>query len=155
MEHDEMNKTKCHLSRSVVVVLVSGIVGCASDSGGSVCPQGSEQCDCYPNDTCDEGLTCASHLCVMLGAAGTGVGTSGGGSGGTELVSGGGTSGGRSGGTELASGGGATSVRNLDSACAALCAMKLPLGCTAEPSTESDCLTDCTDPLYNYGCDTA
>jgi hypothetical protein len=43
------------------------------DSGADavVCPAGSETCACYGNDTCNVGLTCASHLCVRLGTGGT------------------------------------------------------------------------------------
>ena len=42
--------------------------------GGAGCAPGSEGCACYGNDTCDVGLTCASHLCVNLGAGGSAPG---------------------------------------------------------------------------------
>ncbi len=40
--------------------------GCLSSAGGSgeSCPEGRERCECYPNDTCDRGLSCRSGLCV-------------------------------------------------------------------------------------------
>jgi Mg-chelatase subunit ChlD len=40
--------------------------------GGASCPPGSEGCACYPNDTCDAGLTCATRVCVNLGSGGSG-----------------------------------------------------------------------------------
>ena len=51
------------------------------DGGIVGCPVGTETCSCYPNDTCNAGLTCASRLCVNLGTGGSGTGGSGGGSG--------------------------------------------------------------------------
>jgi MYXO-CTERM domain-containing protein len=52
--------------------------GAASALGGnttaaSTCEPGHETCPCYGNDTCNAGLTCASHLCVFLGTGGTGA----------------------------------------------------------------------------------
>ncbi len=55
---------------------VLGVCACSSgttsggSAGSSSCPAGSETCACYGNDTCNSGLTCASHLCVNLGSAG-------------------------------------------------------------------------------------
>jgi hypothetical protein len=46
-------------------------------SGGDPgCQAGSVRCSCYPNDTCDGDLVCASDVCVALGTADTG-GTAG------------------------------------------------------------------------------
>jgi streptogramin lyase len=42
----------------------------APDGGVSGCQVGTETCSCYPNDTCNAGLTCASHLCVNIGTSG-------------------------------------------------------------------------------------
>lgn len=47
------------------VGLVVGLGGC-SDSGDD-CAAGSERCPCYGNGTCNDGLTCASDICVLLG----------------------------------------------------------------------------------------
>src|SRR5947207_12226346 len=48
-------------------------------SGGAVaCKDGAERCPCYGNGTCNKGLTCASHLCVLVPSAG-GAGNAGGG----------------------------------------------------------------------------
>jgi hypothetical protein len=74
-----------------------------ADSGvdAVLCPTGSETCACYPNDTCNAGLTCASHLCVRLSATG--------GSGGSDLLLG--TGGALSGtGGRVGTGGSATNV---------------------------------------------
>jgi hypothetical protein len=52
-----------------------GVRGSGGASGivdAAICPAGTEACACYPNDTCNAGLTCASHLCVSLGAGGSG-----------------------------------------------------------------------------------
>jgi hypothetical protein len=69
-----------------VLLLVSAgaLVGCSGS--GSTARQGSEKGPCYPNGTCDLGLSCFSRLCVRYdaGAAGGGGGTGGaGGSGGS------------------------------------------------------------------------
>ena len=82
------------------------------DSGvdAVLCPTGSETCTCYPNDTCNAGLTCASQLCVRLGGTG--------GSGGSDVVLGtGGTLSGTDGGVgtgggtgRISDGGGTTST---------------------------------------------
>ncbi len=67
-------------SRVVVgsaLALFTGLSACASNTQGpnaaggqSSCPAGGETCLCYGNDTCNAGLTCASHLCVRLGSGG-------------------------------------------------------------------------------------
>jgi hypothetical protein len=44
-------------------LLVVPDAGCGSSSGGG---QGGERQGCYPNGTCNAGLTCASGLCVNL-----------------------------------------------------------------------------------------
>ena len=63
------------------------IAGCwlhFADGGIVGCPVGTATCSCYPNDTCNAGLTCASHLCVNLGTGGSG-GASGGAGGDAEV----------------------------------------------------------------------
>ncbi len=49
----------------VSVLSIVAIVACAS-----ACPAttdaGSEAAPCYPNGTCNEGLTCASDVCVRI-----------------------------------------------------------------------------------------
>jgi hypothetical protein len=63
-------------------------------SGGvRACVQGDETCPCYPNNSCNAGLVCASGRCVSLG----------GGSGGTTVSPG-------SGGTTVSPGSGGTTV---------------------------------------------
>ena len=45
--------------------LLTMLSACGSSSS---CPAGSEKCPCYGNETCTSGLSCASGLCVNLGA---------------------------------------------------------------------------------------
>ena len=55
--------------------LAAGLaMGCG---GGGGTPAGAEGGHCFPNNTCDTGLTCASTLCVRLDAGGGGGTTSG------------------------------------------------------------------------------
>lgn len=80
------------LSSSLALVVFA--VACGSSSGGSGSPAtgdassasggsvsatpGSEGGPCYPNSTCNQGLTCASDLCVKFaGSGGAGNGTGG------------------------------------------------------------------------------
>jgi hypothetical protein len=44
----------------------------AGGTSGGICPAGSELCACYGNNTCNEGLVCASHICVNIAAGGAG-----------------------------------------------------------------------------------
>lgn len=66
----------------------------ATGTGASPTPpaaaQGSEQGACYDDGTCNEGLTCASNLCVMVGGQGGtgGQGNAGGVAGSTSGVGG-------------------------------------------------------------------
>ena len=59
-------------------MLVSIAAGC----GGDLVAQGGERQPCYPNGTCNLGLTCASNVCVDLGGGGGMGGTNAGGAGG-------------------------------------------------------------------------
>jgi len=43
------------------------VQGCGSDSK---CTPGTERCPCYPNSTCNAGLTCFSQVCVNAGTGG-------------------------------------------------------------------------------------
>jgi hypothetical protein len=67
------------MGRFAWLVLGATVVlgGCAGDTTGTAsagCTTGSEGCTCYPNNTCNGALTCASHLCVSLGTGGVGQG---------------------------------------------------------------------------------
>lgn len=49
-------------------------LGCSSESnseddGSQSCETGTERCDCYRNDSCDDGLMCVSDVCVKDPAA--------------------------------------------------------------------------------------
>jgi hypothetical protein len=50
------------MRRIACLVFLGFVVGCGGDSKAA----GTEGGSCYPNDTCNAGLTCASHLCVNL-----------------------------------------------------------------------------------------
>ena len=78
-----------------------GTPGGGSTSSSS-CPTGAETCSCYIGEICNPGLTCASHLCVNLGAGGSGGDRGGGG--GTTIIS---TTGGT---TTISTGGTATTT---------------------------------------------
>ncbi len=57
--------------------LTAAISACGS-SEKSTC-QGAERCDCYPNQTCNPGLTCMSNMCVATSPSNGGtLGTNGG-----------------------------------------------------------------------------
>ena len=49
-------------------LVVAVLTGCAP-------PMGSERGECYPNGTCDQGLTCRSERCVRFGADGSATDT--------------------------------------------------------------------------------
>jgi hypothetical protein len=74
------------------------------------CQQGAERCPCYPNGTCNTGLTCLSAVCVQA-SGGTGGSSQGGtmGSGGADPGGSGGTVSGSGGGGASGSGGGGIS----------------------------------------------
>lgn len=51
-----------------VVFLLGTLASCGSGGGeASPCLSGKEGCPCYPNKTCNNGLSCKSSLCVNLG----------------------------------------------------------------------------------------
>ena len=90
-------------------------VACASDddgkratTGDGGCLAGDEGCPCYRNGTCNDALTCASHLCVRLFDAGGGraaSGGSGGAVGGSAAIGVGGTPIGMAGSSVVGAGG--------------------------------------------------
>lgn len=62
------------------IALAGMVCGCKKSDGAPSkgCPEGAESCPCYGNDTCDEPLSCVSHVCVDLpGAAQGGAGSEG------------------------------------------------------------------------------
>jgi hypothetical protein len=48
----------------------------ANGTGGAGCPDGTERCPCHANGICNEGLVCASDVCVDLSSGGVGGSTS-------------------------------------------------------------------------------
>lgn len=92
--------------RQVATIVGSGVLLAvlACNAGGSnsadSCDEGSKGCDCYPNETCDSGLSCNEELKCEDPSGGPGP--SGSGSGGDG--SGGGTSSGSGGATSSAGG---------------------------------------------------
>jgi hypothetical protein len=94
----------------LTIFICAGVLAAAC-GGSKSCAQGTEQCACYGNATCNPGLSCLSNTCVSAGGAG---GTSGAaGTAGTGATAGanaggsGGTSSGGTGGTSAAGTGGA------------------------------------------------
>jgi hypothetical protein len=72
-----MRKVRLGLVVGSSFALFTGLSGCSSNTQGASavggqasCPAGGETCPCYGNDTCNAGLTCASHLCVRLATGG-------------------------------------------------------------------------------------
>jgi hypothetical protein len=53
-----------HRSSLFAALLLFAIACSNGSSGNSDCPAGAERCACYPNDTCNAGLTCLSDRCV-------------------------------------------------------------------------------------------
>ena len=92
---------------AIIGALGCGGGGTAKGNDGG-CPAGSETCPCYGNGTCDQGLACASNLCVNLSGSGNGgaSGQAGAGSMGSGGSTGRGGSGGATGsGGQMATGG--------------------------------------------------
>ena len=54
-----------------LVVLFAVLVTRCGGDDDDPCKAGSEGCECYRNDTCDNDLTCASNTCVDLTDAGS------------------------------------------------------------------------------------
>ncbi len=66
-----MFKKSLVFSATAALVLIAA-AGCSSSNGGSACAQGSEDCACYPNLTCDGTLACRSMVCVNLDSSASG-----------------------------------------------------------------------------------
>jgi len=89
---------RSRLAWGLFASLVAAAVGIACGGAAQRC-MGKEQCACYPNGTCDAGLSCLSNLCVNAGGQG-GAGLGSGPAGNTAGASGtAGSSGAASGGT--------------------------------------------------------
>jgi hypothetical protein len=56
---------------SFLAICLLGFVGCGSSKGAT---QGAEGTDCYPNGSCNQGLSCFSNKCVRYDAGGSGAG---------------------------------------------------------------------------------
>jgi sugar lactone lactonase YvrE len=72
MRHDRFVSVRW--SVSAVLAAAALAIGCGSSAGISA---GAEGGHCYPNSTCNAGLTCASTLCVRLDAGAAGSGAAG------------------------------------------------------------------------------
>jgi alpha-tubulin suppressor-like RCC1 family protein len=68
-------------------ILAAGLLGCGG--GAAAPPNGQEKGHCYPNGTCNVGLSCFSDRCVRFGAGGSGDGGRPSGSAGDSGVQGG------------------------------------------------------------------
>ena len=99
---------------AIATLMLGGttVVSAACSSSNAACAPGAERCGCFPNGTCNPGLSCNDSVCISEGG-GTGNGTGGltfgsnGGSanGGTNAGGTAGTTGGATGSTAGASGG--------------------------------------------------
>jgi hypothetical protein len=68
---------------SGVTLLATGACGGDKNANQAPCKTGALACLCYPNQTCDDGLSCFADLCLDLSAVG-GAGSLGQGGGGDE-----------------------------------------------------------------------
>ena len=100
---------------TIVSVLFTGAWACSGGHGATIDCTGDVRCACFPNGTCNDGLSCLSSVCVAAtgasasGASGSGsTSTAGGGSSGSAGASSGGA-GGSSAGTSSTAGGGSSS----------------------------------------------
>ena len=64
--HQKSHRSPCgRFPARILACLVSMVVGLSS-CVPSEPPEGIERHACYPNGTCNDGLTCLSDLCVRL-----------------------------------------------------------------------------------------
>ena len=125
-----------------ILLFGSSLVGC----GGSA-SQGGERQSCYPNGSCNAGLTCFSNVCVNTndgGPGGSGGGSGGGGAGGGAGRSGGGAGAGGGAGRGGASGmdGGLVDARAVDG----------PLDASHAPTLSGDIQPALTQTCAVTGC---
>ncbi len=97
---DSVSVTRA-IGRSTILVGLALLLGCGGSSGG----QGGERQACYPNGTCNVGLTCASQVCVNLGTGGQGGASGASGGAGQGNQAGGNGAGGQADGGPAGSGG--------------------------------------------------
>ena len=55
---------------SGVALVATGACGGDKNANQAPCKTGALACLCYPNDTCDDGLSCFAELCLDLSAVG-------------------------------------------------------------------------------------
>ena len=114
------------------LLAIGELASCSSSGGHSGTGAGGEGQACYPNGTCNAGLTCASHLCVRLPDAGASGGASGSsGTGGASGSGTGGSGGGASGagGKDAGGGGGAAGATDAGDASTPVCDVIAQTGC--------------------------
>lgn len=141
------NMRPLHLLGSLTLVLA--LMACSSSDGsgtGQPKKEGAEGNSCYPNGTCDAGLTCLSKLCVVAEASGGTGGTGGGAAAGTS-------------GTTAGTGNTAQCVNVGDDCSAGTCCNGstciIPAGdmslnvCAANCLKNSDCTSNCCTKLKN------
>ncbi len=99
----------------------AGAAASGASGDSAACPAGSERCACHPDGTCDDGLGCASDLCVVLPGGGGTSGDAAAGQGGESGAGGeaGSSGNGGSGGTPGTGGAAGTSGSGGDSGSAA------------------------------------
>jgi hypothetical protein len=65
-----MKKWSLGVLMSGVALVAMGACGGDKDANQAPCKTGELACLCYPNDTCDDGLSCFAELCLDLSAVG-------------------------------------------------------------------------------------
>lgn len=143
-----MIRRGCRIVSPIVLLVVacssggSGGSGSPTTSGGSTpALPGTERAPCYPNGTCNQGLSCASNVCVNLGSGGVGGAGNMTGAGGASGGSSGGV--GNAGGTVAAGGhlsdaglGGSAGLRQLGDICDQDHPCAHPNLCEGDPSVQ-------------------
>lgn len=97
----------------IVASFTLGACDANNTRSGAACPAGEERCACYPNKSCNDGLTCLSNVCVNDDGSAGGNATSSGGSTGVGTGTGGGAAIAAGGTSTEGMGGGATSVGGI------------------------------------------
>jgi hypothetical protein len=160
-ERIEMAK-RCDPNPSATVylaVIAILFLACGSSTPGAASEspsEGSEGADCYPNGTCNAGLSCSSNVCVSGGV-------DGGGAGGSEQDVGTAGNGGAAGTGGMGNGGDAHSLdgttctlgtsNNCDSDCMLNCGADpkcIDMCCTTTTSYGILCGDRCIDPNKDY-----
>lgn len=128
-----------------------GIAACSGTNDALQCPTGALRCACFPNSTCDTGLSCVSSICVALDGDGglSGIGASSSSS--TNGGSGNSSAGSSSGGNGNSSSGGSASSSSGSSGASSSSSSSSGNTCGGAPATVIDNFTTCDTQICNLG----